>query len=35
LTGRVAEALGKKAAELLANPPTIEWVEVLAAKLPR
>lgn len=34
LTGRVAEALGKKAAELLANPPTIERVEVLAAKLP-
>lgn len=34
LTGRVAEALGQKVAELLANPPTIERVDVLAAKLP-
>jgi quinol monooxygenase YgiN len=34
LTGRVAEALGKKAAELLAHPPAIERIDVLAAKLP-
>jgi len=34
LTGRVAEALGKKAAELLASAPSIERVDVLAAKLP-
>ena len=34
LTGQVAEALGKKAAELLAKPPTIERVDVIAAKLP-
>jgi len=34
LTGRVAEALGKNAAELLANPPAIERVDVVAAKLP-
>lgn len=34
LTGRVAEALGQKVAELLAKPPTIERVDVLAAKLP-
>jgi quinol monooxygenase YgiN len=34
LIGRVAEALGKNAAELLANPPAIERVDVIAAKLP-
>jgi quinol monooxygenase YgiN len=35
LSGRVAAALGENAAELLAGPPTIERVDVLAAKLPR
>jgi quinol monooxygenase YgiN len=34
LSGRVAAALGAKAAELLAKPPSIERVDVLAAKLP-
>jgi quinol monooxygenase YgiN len=34
LSGRVAAALGEKAAELLGGPPTIERVDVLAAKLP-
>ncbi len=34
LTGRVAAALMAKAAELLAEPPFIEKVDVLAAKLP-
>lgn len=34
LSGRVAAALGEKAAELLATPPAIERVDVLAAKLP-
>ena len=34
LSGRVAAALMAKAAELLAKPPTIEKVDVLAAKLP-
>jgi quinol monooxygenase YgiN len=34
LSGRVAAALGQKAPELLAQPPSIERVEVLAAKLP-
>ena len=33
LQGRVAAALGAKASELLATPPTIERVDVLAAKL--
>jgi quinol monooxygenase YgiN len=33
LSGRVAEALMQKAPELLAQPPTIEKVAVLAAKL--
>ena len=33
LSGRVAEALMQKAPELLAEPPTIEKVAVLAAKL--
>jgi len=35
LTGKVAAALMAKAPELLAKPPVIEKVEVLAAKLPR
>ena len=34
LSGRVAAALMANAAELLAEPPTIEKVDVLAAKLP-
>jgi quinol monooxygenase YgiN len=34
LSGQVAAALMAKAAELLAEPPTIEKVDVLAAKLP-
>ena len=34
LTGRVAAALKAKASELFAQPPTIEEVGVLAAKLP-
>ena len=34
LTGRVAAALMAKASELLAQAPSIEKVEVLAAKLP-
>jgi quinol monooxygenase YgiN len=34
LAGRVAEALTAQAPELLAQPPAIEPVEVLAAKLP-
>lgn len=34
LAGRVAAALGEKASELLATPPVIERVDVLAAKLP-
>jgi quinol monooxygenase YgiN len=34
LSGRVAEALMAKASELLAGPPTISKVDVLAAKLP-
>ena len=35
LTGRVAAALMSKASELLSEPPVIEQVEVLAAKLPQ
>ena len=35
LTGRVAAALKAKASELFAQSPTIEKVDVLAAKLPR
>ena len=35
LSGRVAAALGEKASELFAEPPTIERVDVLAVKLPR
>jgi quinol monooxygenase YgiN len=34
LTGRVAAALMANASELLAQPPVIERVDVLAAKLP-
>ena len=34
LAGPIAEALMAKAAELLAQPPTIEQVDVLAVKLP-
>ena len=34
LTGRVAEALIARAGDLLAKPPEIQKVEVLAAKLP-
>jgi quinol monooxygenase YgiN len=34
LSGRVAAALMEKAAEILAEPPAIEKVDVLAAKLP-
>ena len=33
LTGRLAAALMERAAELLARPPSIEPVDVLAAKL--
>ncbi len=35
LSGRVAAALMAKAPELLAKPPAIERVDVLAAKLPK
>jgi quinol monooxygenase YgiN len=34
LNGKVAAALMAKAGELFASPPTIEKVDVLAAKLP-
>jgi quinol monooxygenase YgiN len=34
LSGKVAAALVAKASDLLASPPTIEKVDVLAAKLP-
>ena len=34
LSGRVAAALMAKASELLATPPTIEKIDVLADKLP-
>lgn len=34
LSGKVAAALMAKAGELLARPPSIEKVDVLAAKLP-
>jgi quinol monooxygenase YgiN len=34
LTGQVAAALMAKAGELLSTPPSIEKVDVLAAKLP-
>jgi quinol monooxygenase YgiN len=35
LAGRVAAALMAKAGELLARPPVIEKIDVLAAKLPQ
>ena len=35
LSGKVAAALQAKAAELFAQPPRIEKIEVLAAKVPR
>lgn len=35
LAGKVAAALKQKASELFAQPPAIEKVDVLAAKLPR
>ena len=35
LSGKVAAALMSKAPELLAQPPVIEKVDVLAAKLPQ
>jgi len=34
LAGKVAAALAERGSELLAEPPTIERVDVLAAKLP-
>jgi len=34
LSGRVAAALMARASELLATPPTIEKIDVLADKLP-
>jgi quinol monooxygenase YgiN len=34
LSGRVAAALMAQASELLAQPPSIEQVDILAAKLP-
>ncbi len=34
LSGRVAEALMRRAPELLSKPPSIEKIDVLAAKLP-
>jgi quinol monooxygenase YgiN len=34
LSGRVAAALMAKASEMLAQPPVIERIDVLAAKLP-
>jgi hypothetical protein len=34
LNGRIAAALMAKAGELLAEPPQIQKVDVLAAKLP-
>jgi len=34
LSGRVAAALMAKAAELLSAPPSIEKIDILAAKLP-
>jgi quinol monooxygenase YgiN len=33
LSGRIAEALGQKAGELLSTPPVIERLDVLGAKL--
>ncbi len=35
LSGRVAAALKEKASDLLSQPPVMEKVDVLAAKLPQ
>jgi len=35
LTGRVAAALMAKASDLLSKPPSIEKIDLIAAKLPR
>lgn len=35
LSGRVAAALKEKASDLLAQPPSIEEVDILAVKLPK
>jgi quinol monooxygenase YgiN len=35
LSGKVAAALTAKASELLAKPPVIEKIDVLAAKIPK
>ena len=35
LGGRIAAALSAKAPELLAHPPVIEMMDVMAAKLPK
>lgn len=35
LSGKVAQALGEKTPELFAQPPTMEKLDVLAAKLPQ
>jgi quinol monooxygenase YgiN len=35
LSGRVAAALKEKASDLLSNPPVIDKVDILAAKLPQ
>lgn len=34
MTGRVADALRAQASDLLAQPPSIEQVDILASKLP-
>jgi hypothetical protein len=34
LTGKVANALKEKASDLFSKPPTIERIDILAAKLP-
>jgi hypothetical protein len=34
LAGQVAKALKEKASDLFSKPPTIERIDVLAAKLP-
>jgi quinol monooxygenase YgiN len=35
LTGRIAEALMAKAPDLLAQPPKIEKIDIIASKLPK
>jgi quinol monooxygenase YgiN len=35
LNGKVAQALKEKASELLAKPPSIEKIDVIASKLPK